>query len=85
MSQDVYLEAFILRGKNRRQVLKCLKYGRKTQAQIHKETGLYRTHVRRVLLELIHKKLVKCLNPKDRIYKLYELTSTGRKYLANIS
>ena len=79
MSKDIYVEAFVLCGKNRKQVLECLKQGRKTQAQIHKETKLYRTHVRRVLLELISKKLVKCLNPKDRIYKMYELTTSGKK------
>lgn len=79
MSKDIYIEAFVLRGKNRKQILECLKQGRKTQAQIHKETKLYRTHVRRVLLELINKKLVKCLNPKDRIYKMYELTKSGKE------
>ena len=79
MKKDIYLEAFILRGKNRKQILECLKQGRKTQAQIHKQIGLYRTHVRRVLLELIDKKLVKCLNPRDRIYKMYELTKLGKQ------
>lgn len=79
MSKDIYLEAFILRGKNRKQILECLKQGRKTQAQLHQQTKLYRTHVRRVLLELVDKKLVKCLNPKDRIYKMYKLTKLGKQ------
>ena len=81
MKKDIYLEAFILRGKNRKQILECLKQGRKTQAQLHQQTKLYRTHVRRVLIELINKKLVKCLNPKDRIYKLYELTKLGERII----
>lgn len=75
---DIYTEAFIKRGKNRKKVLLALKEGKQTQADIHKETGMYRTHVRRTLLELTEKGLVKCLNPKDRIAKFYELTSKGK-------
>lgn len=81
MAIDIYLKAFVLRAKNRKIVLQKLKDGEKTQSQIHHETKLYRTHVRRTLLELQSKKLVKCLNPKDRIYKLYEITDLGKKVL----
>lgn len=82
---DVYLVAFIKRAKNRLKILGLLKVGEKTQAQIHKETGLYRTHVRRTLLELQEKGLIKCLNPKDRIYKIYQLTGKGNEVLKEIA
>jgi DNA-binding MarR family transcriptional regulator len=84
MANNHYLRAFTLRGKNRKQILEKLKSGEKTQAQLHHEIGLYRTHVRRTLLELEEKKLVKCLNPKDRIYKIYVLTDKGRKMLQHL-
>ncbi len=81
MATSDYLRAFILRGKNRLLVLKTLRDGEKTQAQLHHETGLYRSHVTRTLSELKGKGLVKCLNPKDRIYKLYVLTEKGQALL----
>ncbi len=33
---------------------------------------------------LQEKKLVKCLNPKDIIYKIYQLTALGKDVLRNI-
>jgi len=84
MGQADYLRAFILRSKNRKQVMEQLKGGEKTQAQLHHTTKLYRTHVRRTLIELEKRGLVKCLNPKDRIYKLYKLTDKGKKLLISI-
>lgn len=84
MGKNIYALTFVLRAKNRKVVLKALKSGRKTQAELHKITGMYRTHVRRTVNELISKGLIKCLNPKDRIYKLYELTKKGREILRKI-
>ena len=78
MPSEIYHLAFVLRSKNRKAIVKQLVQGRKTQAQLHLATGLYRTHVRRSLLELVEKGLVKCLNPKDRIYKFYELSEKGK-------
>ena len=79
MTARIYLITFVLRGKNRKEILKHLMKGDKTQAELHKLTGMYRTHVRRTLNELIEKNLVKCLNPKDRIYKIYTLTTIGKR------
>jgi predicted transcriptional regulator len=81
---DIYLIAFVKRAKNRMKILQLLKDKEKTQAELHHESGLYRTHVRRSLIELEDKKLVKCLNPKDRIYKLYKITKTGKEVLNKI-
>lgn len=84
MINDIYLESFIQRGKNRKEVLKILSRGKKTQAQIHKESGIYRTHVRRTIQEIMDKGLVVCPNPKDRIGKWYGLTSLGKKVHSSI-
>ncbi len=81
---DIYLLTFIKRAKNRRTILTLLSDSPKTQAELHHKSKMYRTHVRRTLLELQKKKLVKCPNPKDRIYKLYQLTALGRDILRNI-
>lgn len=81
---DIYLLTFIKRAKNRRTILALLSDSQKTQAELHHKSKMYRTHVRRTLLELQKKKLVKCPNPKDRIYKLYQLTALGKDILKNI-
>ena len=59
--------------------------GIKTQAEIHKLTKMYRTHARRSINELISKGLVNCLNPRDRIYKLYVLTPIGKRIIKKIN
>lgn len=80
---NIYLVTFIKRAKNRRTILALLSDSEKTQAELHHKSKMYRTHVRRTLLELQEKKLVKCLNPKDRIYKMYALTKLGKDTLRN--
>jgi len=81
---SVYLVAFIKRAKNRNTILQLLAEKKKTQAELHHESKMYRTHVRRTLIELQKRKLVKCLNPKDRIYKIYQITSLGKEVLEEI-
>ena len=81
---DIYLITFVKRAKNRRKILELLAEKEKTQAELHHGSEMYRTHVRRSLIELQEKKLVKCLNPKDRIYKLYKITKTGKEVLNKI-
>jgi DNA-binding IclR family transcriptional regulator len=81
---SVYLVAFIKRAKNRNAILQLLAEKKKTQAELHHESKMYRTHVRRTLIELQKRKLVKCLNPKDRIYKIYQITNLGKEVLKEI-
>ncbi len=73
--------SYVLRAKNRLGILRVLQEGQKISAQIEKQTGMYRSHVSRVLNELLRKKLIKCVNPDDRNYKFYKLTSEGKKVL----
>jgi len=80
---DIYLVAFVKRARNRLKILKYLVSKDKTQAELHKESGMYRTHVRRTLLELEEKRLVTCLNPKDRLCKIYKITELGKVVLKN--
>ncbi len=82
---NIYLITFVKRAKNRIKILQLLVSKEKTQAELHHESGMYRTHVRRTLLELQEKKLVKCLNPKDRIYKLYGITKLSKEVLNKIN
>ncbi len=68
------LISFILRAKNRRDIIKHLKEGSKNASDLVKLTGMYKSHVSRTLAELRREELIECLNPKDREYKFYRLT-----------
>lgn len=78
------LTFFVLRGKNKREVFSILKdEPHVTQAEIFHKTDMYRTHVGRTMRTLEDKDIIKCINPKERTYKLYELTSKGKKVAEN--
>jgi len=76
--------SFVLRSKNRFEVLKFLADGQKFSAQVEKHTGMYKTHVSRALKELQDKKLITCINQEDRSYKFYKLTALGKRTLDEI-
>ena len=78
---NIYLVTFVKRAKNRLKLLDLLSDKEKTQAELHHQSKMYRTHVRRTLLELQERALVKCLNPKDRLHKLYVITNKGKEIL----
>ena len=81
---DKSLLSFILRGKNRITVLKTISKDEVISAQIEEETKMYKSHVSRTLKELRKKKLIKCVNPKDRSFKFYQITNLGKKVLEEI-
>ncbi len=83
--KDINLLSFVVRGKNRQDVLMCLNNkSLQRQADIAQKTKMYRTHVRRTLIELEKQKLVICLNPKQTQGKLYKITQKGEKILKEI-
>ena len=81
MKNKYELISFILRSKNRQDILKYLAEGNKTASELAKLTGMYKSHVSRTIKELLNEKLIECLNPKDRSYKFYRLASKTKKIL----
>ncbi|MDD3083984.1 MAG: winged helix-turn-helix domain-containing protein [Candidatus ainarchaeum sp.] len=77
--------AYVLRGKNRIKVLKALNEKKLISKQIEKETGMYKSHVSRTLKELLERKLITCINQKDRSFKFYKLTSMGTKLINSLN
>ena len=70
--------SWILRGKQRRAIIKILDKP-KTPTLIKEETKIKVSNVSDVLREMQKRNIVKCLNPKDKLGRLYELTSNGYK------
>jgi len=81
MKNKYELISFILRSKNRQDILRYLAEGNKTASELAKLTGMYKSHISRGIKELLEERLVECLNPKDRAYKFYKLTAKGRKLI----
>jgi len=75
---------WILRGKQRRVILKTLDKP-KTPTLIKEETKIKVSNVSDVLRAMKKRKIVRCLNPRDKIGRLYELTSKGKSLLNELN
>lgn len=70
--------AWVFRGKQRRAIIKALDKA-KTPTQLKSETNIKVTNISDVLRSMEKLKLVKCLNPKDKLGRFYELTNMGKE------
>ena len=74
---------YVTRSKYRKNVFLSLEKPIRP-SQITKKLDLRLTHVVRALRELKQRGFVKCLNPKERIGRLYVLTDKGKKLIKKI-
>ena len=78
------LISFVTRGKIRKKVLLNLDVPL-TPTQLSEKIKTHRSTTSRTLLELEEKKLVKCITPKEKMGRFYEITSQGKKIITEIS
>lgn len=81
---DAKLLSFVLRAKNRRNVLIIIAKEKLTPSQITKRTGMYESHTSRTMSDLLKKKLIICENPAERRFKFYKITKLGRKVAGEV-
>jgi predicted transcriptional regulator len=74
------LISFLSRSKNRKIVLENLEKPN-TPTELASKLKIQRSTISRAILELIDKKLVKCLTPKEKMGRLYQTTDLGKKIL----
>lgn len=72
------LISFVTRGKIRKKVLLNLDKPL-TPTQLSEKIKTHRSTTSRTLLELEEKKLVKCITPKEKMGRYYEITSLGKQ------
>lgn len=84
MNVSPSLISFVARSKKRREILAMLRQKAISQTEITKATGMYKSHVARALKELAEKKLITCLNPKDRAFKFYKASALGIKVIIEV-
>ena len=77
------LAGFIIRSNYRKQVFLLLDNPIRP-SEIAKKLNIRLTHVTRELRALKNKKLVECLNPKERIGRIYQLTKKGKLLKKNM-
>ncbi len=70
--------SWIVRGRQRKKILKVINKA-KIPTEIKEETKLSLNNVSDVLREFRKKKIVKCLNPKQKTGRLYKLTPKGMR------
>ena len=75
MEEDYY---WIVRGKQRKRIIKVMSKP-KIPTEIREDTKLSLNNVSDVLREFKKKKIVKCLNPKEKTGRLYKLTPKGMR------
>lgn len=69
---------WVYRGKQRKAVILALNKA-KTPTQLKEETNIKVTNISDVLRAMVKRKLVKCLNPQDKLARFYELTKIGKE------
>ena len=77
------LLSFILRSKQRVAIIKAL-HKATTPSHIANETKLSKAHVSRTLREFENKGVAECKTPKEKVGRIYELTSKGKKILNHL-
>ncbi len=80
MRIDWELAGFVLRSKNRPDVLKLLELPQ-NPSQIAKKLKISLTHASKTVRELNSKNLIKCLNEKSNLGRIYALTKEGKEVL----
>ena len=73
------LISYVFRSKYRQIILNCLINEPKTPIQISKLTNLRINHVSNVLINLLDKELIICLNPQEKRGRFYQITELGKK------
>ena len=74
------LISFVARGKVRKLVLLNLK-NPLTPTLLSEKITIHRSTTSRTLLELEKKKLVKCVTPKEKMGRYYEITDKGMQVI----
>lgn len=77
------LMSFVSRGKVRKKVLSSLDKPH-TPTEISQIIKTHRSTTSRAILALEEKGLVKCITPKEKMGRYYQITETGKKVLKEI-
>jgi len=69
--------SFVVRSKHRKRVFEVLNKP-KTPTQLAKELDINLGYVSNIIISLLDRKLINCLNPDEKRHRLYEWSKKGR-------
>ena len=76
--------SFISRSKNRANLLNALKEP-KTPTQLSKELSLNIGYISNLIIDLLKRKLIVCLTPNEKRYRLYKISKKGENIIKSIN
>lgn len=84
---DWNLFAWIKRGETRKKVLKIIQTSKNpiTINEIKEECKISISQCSLIVKQLEEKKLIECLNPKDKIGKLYRISKIGKEIINEVN
>ncbi len=75
--------SFVIRSKNRKEVFLTLSKP-KTPTEISKETELNLGYISNIIISLMERKLIECLNPEEKRHRLYRRTKKGEGLIGEV-
>lgn len=75
--------SFVVRSINRKKVFLALSKP-KTPTELSKEVELNLGYISNIIISLIERKLVECLNPEEKRHRLYMRTKKGEGLVGNL-
>lgn len=75
--------SFVIRSENRKKVFLALSKP-KTPTEISKEIELNLGYISNIIISLLERKLVECLNPEEKRHRLYRRSKKGEKLVKEI-
>lgn len=75
--------SFIIRSENRKKVFLVLAKP-KTPTEISREVGLNLGYISNIIISLLDRKLIECLNPEEKRHRLYRRTKKGEGLIKEI-
>lgn len=84
MKLDPSLISFVGISKRRKEMLMLLRNKQISQPELTRLTKMYKAHTSRTLRELKERRLIICINPQDRAFKFYKITSLGNKVFEEV-
>jgi len=75
--------SFVVRSTHRKRVFEALN-NPKTPTQLAKDLDINIGYISNILISLLDRKLIKCLNPYEKRHRLYEWSKKGRSLFENM-
>lgn len=75
--------SFVIRSKHRKKMFLALSES-KTPTELSKELGLNLGYISNIIISLLNRRLIECLNPEEKRHRLYRRSKKGEGLIKEI-